>query len=98
MAAVSPTSASSRSGTPAPRSESASVSEPAPIAHHVVNRTRRRLGAVHASLRCGPTVRARGGGVHTEHPGDIGGGDGPLTQHPRLRTGHVDDGRGRALR
>src|ERR1700753_4266390 len=92
IAAVSPTSASSRKGTPAPRSARAS-SPPARLsAPLTIRKTVLHRPEIELSRSAGETF-----GVDAEHLGDPLGADRAGSQDARLVRGQVEDGRGGLL-
>src|SRR4051812_45894391 len=95
IAAVTPTSASSRNGTPAPRSESAS-SPPATFCTSLTTGCT-VLDNVESdgqsTLGRGSSGRGQGVDIDTEHLGDGLGGHGTLSEYPRAVAGEVDDRR-----
>ena len=90
IAAVRPTSASSRSGTPAPRSDSASSPLVRLHVHHRMNRTATNLSS--ESRRASRRVRRR-----PEHFRDRVGADRARPEDARMSAGEVDDRGGRLL-
>src|SRR6202012_4881471 len=85
IAAVSPTSASSRNGTPAPRSDSAS-------------RPPARLYGTTTCIQFRGGSAGQTRSVQAEYRGDTLGADRSGPQNARLRPGEVQDRRGGLLR
>src|ERR1700727_1018376 len=95
IAAVSPTSASSRNGTPAPRSDKAStpaatLSAPLTIRKTVLHRPE-------IDLSCPGGSAGQSPGVQTEYRADALGADRSRSQDAWFGSGQVQDGRGSLL-